>query len=139
MMEKSQHNRPRLILVYNADGGIINALMHAVHKQVAPDTYPCSLCAITYGAVSMRGEWRRYLDSLPLDVVIHHKDDFEEAYPGHGIALPAILIGHKDDTPKDLVPAKDLDAIKDTDELMNTVEERLIVEQARSPEMRIIA
>ena len=49
---------PRLLVVYNADSGILNALGHAVHKLVKPETYPCSLCAITYGAVSMRKEWK---------------------------------------------------------------------------------
>lgn len=115
----------RLLLVYNADSGIINALMHAVHKQVSPQTYPCSLCAITYGAVSMHREWRRFLDSLPMEVVIHHKDDFEEAYPGVNVALPAILIIDHGGAPSELVAADRLDATADTLELMDTVEESL--------------
>ena len=80
------HPSPSLLLVYNADSGIINALMDAVHKQLSPETLPCSLCAITYGAVSMHVEWRRFLDSLPIEVAIRYKDDFEAAYPGHDIA-----------------------------------------------------
>ncbi len=124
---------PRLLLVYNADSGIINALMHAVHKQVSPDTYPCSLCAITYGAVSMHGEWRRFLDSLQMEVVIHHKDDFEEIYPGHNIPLPAILIAERGAAPRELVPAQQLDMTADTMELMESVEEGLIAQNLWAP------
>ncbi len=121
----------RLLIVYNADSGLINALMHAVHKQFYPETYPCSLCAITYGAVSMHGEWKRFLDALPLEVVFHHKDDFAESYPelGEGganeTALPAILVGERGAQPKVLLSAPELDATADTLELMESVEERL--------------
>jgi hypothetical protein len=123
----------RLLLVYNADSGIINALMHAVHKQVSPETYPCSLCAITYGAVSMHVEWRRFLDSLQMEVVIHHKDDFEETYPGHNIPLPAILIAESGAAPRELVPAQQLDMTADTMELMESVEEGLIAQNLWAP------
>ena len=51
----------RLVIVYNADAGLAAALFDAVHKVVAPATYPCSLCAVTYGALTMRPQWRRYL------------------------------------------------------------------------------
>ena len=139
MDNTSQPSPCRLILAYNADSGIINALMHAVHKQIAPDTYPCSLCAITYGAVSMHADWKLFLDSLPLDIVIHHKDDLESAYPRHGIALPAVLIAQGDDVPRNLVPAQELDAMADTSELMERVEERLIEAQVNSPGLRIFA
>ncbi len=137
----AQSTKPsdRLILVYNADSGVINALMHAVHKQFFPATYPCSLCAITYGAVSMHGDWRMFLDSLSLEIVIHHKDDFEDAYPGHRFALPAVLITDTNSAPTLLVPAEELDAIKDTNELMERVKKRLIEEQMRRPNMRIFA
>jgi len=139
MSDFCQAPSPRLILVYNADSGIINALMRAVHKQFVPETYPCSLCAITYGAVSMHTDWKLFLQSLPLDVVIHHKDDFEAAYPGHGIALPAVLIAHGDEVPRGLVPANELDKIADTRELMEQVEDRLIEAQMNSPGLRIFA
>ncbi|MFU7527610.1 hypothetical protein [Qipengyuania sp. ASV99] len=131
--------RPRLVLVYNADSGIINALMHAVHKQIFPSSYPCSLCAITYGAVSMRGEWRRFLDSLPMDIVIHHKDDFAAAFPGHGIALPAVLVADSDAKPKVLIAAEELDAMTDAAQLMERVEEALISEQVFGVNMRDVA
>ena len=87
----------------------------------------------------MRGEWKRFLQSLPLEVVFHHKDDFAEAYPGHDVALPAILV-HSEDTPmRVLVPAADLNLMADVEELMGVVEERLVTEVARTPQLRIVA
>lgn len=43
-----------LIFVYNAKSGLISAFGDMVHKIVSPATYPCSLCALTYGAVCAR-------------------------------------------------------------------------------------
>ena len=81
-----------LVIVYNADEGIGAALFDAVHKLVRPDTYPCSLCAITYGAVSMRGAWRDWLKSQSFAAEFYHRQDFHRAYPAlASLALPAIL------------------------------------------------
>ena len=110
-----------------------------LHKLISPSTYPCSLCAITYGAVSMRTDWGRFLKSLPLDIVFHHKDDFAQAYPSLGVALPAILIASGEHSPRVLVSATDLDAISDTNALMDLVEERLVTEQLRQPGLKIVA
>lgn len=119
------HGQPRLILVYNADSGLLNAVQDAVWKVVRPATYPCSLCALTYGWVSMHGRWRRFLDRLPFAKVFHHKDDFAAAYPGFAIALPAILIAHPGQVPGILVAAAELDALPDLGALIALVEQRL--------------
>lgn len=87
----------------------------------------------------MHTDWRRFLESLPLDIVFHHKDDFAQAYPGHGVSLPAILISNGDESPRVLVSARDLDATQDTNELMDLVEERLVTEQLRQPGVKIVA
>jgi hypothetical protein len=127
-------NRPetRLILVYNADGGLLNALKDMVHKIASPGTYPCSLCALTYGPFTMHGRWRRFLAGLPVRKVFHHRDDFAAAFPGHGMALPAILIADGDGPPGVLVSATELDALPDLAALIALVEARLA--QAMPPD-----
>ncbi|EAQ27992.1 hypothetical protein NAP1_10373 [Erythrobacter sp. NAP1] len=131
--------RTRLLLVYNADSGIINALKDAVWKIASPKTYPCSLCAITYGAVLMHNEWRRFLDSLPMEVVFHHKDDFEETFSGHRIALPTIAIDTGDEYPEVIISNEELVRIETTTELMERVRQALVSAHFRAPELRIVA
>ena len=133
------HPNTRLLIVYNADGGIFIALAHAVHKALRPDTYPCSLCAITYGAVSMHRRWRGFLDALPMEKVFHHRDDFAAAYPGHSFALPAILISDLGAAPRVLLSNEELDRIADVDELIDEVEEKLVLERLRGPKLRAVA
>lgn len=115
----------KLLIIYNADGGIFNMVADGVHKVVFPDTYPCSLCAVSYGLVSMHGAWRNYLKSLPHEVVFHHKDDFAEAYPGHGIALPAICVRENGGGLEVLIGKSELDALEDVNDLVGLTERRL--------------
>jgi hypothetical protein len=116
---------PRLILVYNADSGWLNAVKDAVWKVVRPATYPCSLCALTYGWVAMHRRWRRFLDGLAMAKVFHHKDDFAAAYPHIQVALPAILLAEEGAPPQVLVTAAELDALADLPALIALVEARL--------------
>jgi hypothetical protein len=115
----------RLILVYNADSGLLNMVKDALWKVVRPATYPCSLCALTYGYVSMHGRWRRFLDRLPHTKVFHHKDDFAAAFPAVDVALPVILLAGPDDAPEVLVSAAELDSLPDLEALIAVVETRL--------------
>lgn len=116
---------PTLILVYNADSGLINAVKDAVWKVVRPSTYPCSLCALTYGPVAMHRRWRRFLGALPLARAFHHRDDFARAFPDCAVALPAILIDLGGHSPEVLVSAAELNALADLSALIALVEARM--------------
>ena len=120
----------RLILVYNADSGVLNAVRDSVWKAVRPATYPCSLCALTYGWVSMHGRWRQFLDSQPLVKAFYHKDDFAAAFPGLALPLPAILVAEGEGAPRVLVSAQELDALPDLEALVALVSQRLAQPQS---------
>lgn len=106
-------------------------LMHAVHKAVRPETYPCSLCALTYGAVSMRGDWKTFWQELDAEVLFYHRDDFTEDFPKFGtggdeeVALPVIMIDEEDSELRVLISNAELDAMTDVEALMAKVEEEL--------------
>lgn len=114
-----------LILVYNADGGLLRAVGDAVHKLVSPGTYPCSLCALTYGAVSMRREWRRFLRQTGSPVLFLYRDEFRQDLDSRDIPLPAILVGGESTMPEVLVSAAELNALPDLGALVTLVETRL--------------
>lgn len=87
-------NATEMVLVYNAWGGIYPGLVDFIHKEVFPKTYPCNLCYQTFGTFSMKEEWRQYIDSLPLDIIELHKENFQRKYTPEDIELPVILIGN---------------------------------------------
>ena len=73
-------NYSKLIFVYNADSGVLNAVKDAVHKIFKPQTYGCNLCAVTFGPVSMKSEWGRYIEALPVSVEFLHRNEFIKQY-----------------------------------------------------------
>lgn len=115
----------RLVLVYNADAGIVAAMLDSVHKLVSPATYPCSLCAVTYGPLAMRARWRDYLLALQLPVEFRHRPDFRAAYPAAAdIDLPLIGLARGGDI-EVLLSARDLDDLRDLDALVAALDRRL--------------
>jgi hypothetical protein len=91
MVEESQGTAPALVFVYNADSGVFNTLADAAHKIFSPRTYACNLCALTYGAVSMRGEWKQFLEGIGRPLEFLHADELATRYGLRGVPLPAVF------------------------------------------------
>lgn len=114
----------RLVMVYNADGGLVNGALDLAHKWLSPATYPCRLCDVTYSTLGMKRQWRDYLAALPLPVAIHHRDDFAAAHPGARVPLPAILLD-RDGALEPLVDADAFGRIGSLDQLIAALDRAL--------------
>ena len=115
----------RLIFVYNADGGLLPGLKDMFHKVLSPATYPCSLCAVTYGATSMRPEWQRFIRTLPLPVEFLHRNEFVRDYPQwRAHPLPAAFAATATGVLVPFIEAPEMGAT-DLNRLMKLVQERL--------------
>ncbi|MPY65528.1 hypothetical protein F8S09_02315 [Deinococcus sp. SDU3-2] len=116
--------RPPLIFVYNADGGALNGLKDLWHKAVSPQTYACSLCAVTYGPLGMRREWRDFVRGLGREVRFLHRDKLAAEFGLRDVPLPAAYEQRPDGTLGEWLPASELRAVTTLDELMRRVAER---------------
>lgn len=114
-----------LIFVYNANGGLLNAARDAVHKLLSPSTYPCSLCSLTYGAVSKRPAWRVFLANIGMPALFLYRDEFRAELDTRDLPLPAILLGGAGPVPEVLVSAAELDGLADLDALIALLETRV--------------
>jgi hypothetical protein len=115
----------QLIIVYNANAGLLAGAMDSLHKLFAPASYPCKLCALTHGLLSMHGEWRRFLDGLGIAVIVHHRPDFRAAFPAQANwPLPLIAMADAGGITQ-LVRAAEFDGIADLPALMALVRARL--------------
>lgn len=86
---------PKLIFVYNADSGLLNALKDCTHKILSPQTYPCKLCALTYGAFAERKKWKKFRNQFNTQMVFLHADEFYQQYRSKFLPnykLPIVLI-----------------------------------------------
>ncbi|MCH4824027.1 GTPase [Gramella lutea] len=84
----------KLIFIYNADSGKLNALMDSLHKAVNPSSYSCKLCELTYGALDEKKAWKDFRKDLEVETSFLHKDEFLKAYAskfGHKFEFPVIL------------------------------------------------
>ena len=89
MNEETQ--KPKLVFVYNADGGVFNLAADIAHKIFSPATYACNLCALTHSNFGMKKDWKTYLESLDADLEFLHADEFKEKYKLENVELPAIF------------------------------------------------
>jgi hypothetical protein len=115
----------RLVIVYNAEAGLAAGVMDSLHKLVSPGTYPCQLCAVTYGLATMKREWRTFLDGLGMELLFHHRPDFRAAFPqAADWPLPLIAV-ETGGVLRPLVGAAELTQAVDLWALMTMVQARL--------------
>lgn len=115
----------RLVIVYNANAGIAAGVMDSVHKILSPSTYPCQLCAVTYGLVAMKREWRAFIDGLGMEVIFHHRPDFRAAFPqAADWPLPLVAV-EEGGALRELVSAAEFADIADLPSLIRMVQSRV--------------
>jgi hypothetical protein len=118
-----------LLFVYNANAGYWNGVMDSLHKIFSPKTYPCSLCAITYGLRKIEPDWDEFIKTELKDFnpQFLHKDELIaefgkevlEQYP-----LPAVFWVEKDSKGlSPIIPKEELNQLKleDLKERLRTV------------------
>ncbi len=127
MENKTGEKTQKLIFVYNAHSGILNTLGDLAHKIFRPSTYPCNLCAVTFGNFGMKMEWKKFVSSLDVDVEFFHKDEFKEKYKRDG-KFPSAYIKKND--LQVFISQAEMNAVDNQHELMELVNDKLVQQQA---------
>ncbi len=122
----------QLVFVYNADAGLFSALSDYAHKLISPETYACSLCAMTYGHLGMKRAWRRFVEEMEAEVEFLHRDELAERYGLDDVALPAIFEKAEGGLAV-WMDAETLDACADLETLVGEVRTRLASIARRAP------
>ena len=113
----------KLIFVYNADSGRLNALQDSLHKLLSPSTYDCRLCQLTHSFFSERKQWREFIDSIDAECIFLHKDEFNSV---EEVSLPAVFI-EKQNKLTELITAQEFSRIESLEELIGAVNEKFKV------------
>lgn len=114
----------KLIFVYNANSGKINALIDSAHKMVSPETYNCDLCSLTHGAFKEKEEWIRFRESVNTPLVFLHKDEFLKAYKSKWLpkyTFP-IVLAQDDHGLEVVITATGFESITTVEELITKVQ-----------------
>lgn len=81
----------KLLFVYNAKSGRLNALFNVGHKLLSPSTYQCRLCALTHDNFSEKTIWKAFRNESQINMEFYHKDEFEATFPNVKLTYPTIL------------------------------------------------
>jgi len=106
----------KIIFLYNAHQGKLNAAFDTIHKFVSPGTYQCQLCAMTHGSFGMKKDWKAFIDSLGVEVEFLHHDEIAKRLGKMELALPAILSVRGGQEVSVLVSAEEMDSMKNDPE-----------------------
>ena len=121
-MSKLSNDYKQLIFIYNADSGLINALLDYGKKYIQPDKYECQLCAVTYGPFGMKNDWKKFFKQLHTDVEFLHRDEYVAAHPDSTIdQYPTMLGIDNAGEHKILISKTDFEKIKSLEDLKTTI------------------
>tara|TARA_R110002020_G_scaffold49625_6_gene141009 strand:+ start:52 stop:435 length:384 start_codon:yes stop_codon:yes gene_type:complete len=116
----------KLIFIYNADSGKLNAYMDSLHKIFKPSTYPCSLCDLTYGIFKENKDWKQFRENSDLEMEFYHLDEFKTEFGSKFLSkysFPIILITNQNDMDV-LVSTEEMDGLKSAEELIGVISKR---------------
>lgn len=113
----------KLQFIYNAETGYFNKITDFAHKVISPGTYACTLCALTYGKFTMKKEWAKYVQSLPLEVEFIYKNEWKFSSIRKDYPLIALQTGES--RIEVLIETEELNKIKSLKELKSKLDSAL--------------
>ena len=118
-------NDSELIFIYNAKSGFVNEMIDFAHKIISPKTYDCNLCAISYGAFTMKKRWSNYINSLPVRATFTYKDKVSSLKKEFGnLKFPSIILRNGSSF-KEIIYWEEINRVKNLNQLISLLNERL--------------
>ena len=118
----------KLIFVYNATSGKINAVLDSIHKITSPETYDCNLCAITFGNFSENKTWKDFREASKVEMTFYHKDEFLTKYRSKWLPkynFP-IVLSEENNELRVFITSEELDVLKNADALIKEIKKHLL-------------
>jgi len=113
-----------LLFVYNAETGLFSVVTDYAHKILSPKTYPCNLCAITYGNMGMNKKWKEFIARLTVPIEFLHRDEFLKRYKLEDTQLPAAFI-KRGESISMLITHSEINECTSVKDLMNLVAKKI--------------
>ncbi|HMP02802.1 MAG TPA: hypothetical protein PKD86_08825 [Gemmatales bacterium] len=113
-----------MVLVYDADGGLVSGLIHSLKRLVAPDSTPCHLCKLTHGAFGMKSEWWDFLKGFNVPLIFYHRNELKKKHGITNLDLPGIFVP-KGEKLLPWVESDEINRCKDLDALKRLIERRI--------------
>jgi hypothetical protein len=109
-------NEKKLVFVYNADSGAINLVKDFWKKMIRPSKYECNLCFQTFGAFSMKKDWKQFINNLNIDSEFLHRNEFEAKYKIKDANYPSAYLNDNGNLTL-LISDKEMNSVQNLDEM----------------------
>ncbi|MFX0083503.1 MAG: hypothetical protein ACFE94_17285 [Candidatus Hodarchaeota archaeon] len=109
-------NDKKLVFVYNADSDVISLVKDFWKKILRPGSYQCRLCGVTYGAFSMKKDWKKFINNLNIDTEFLHRDEFEKKYEFRNAKYPSAYLNEGGNL-SILISQEEMNSVKNLDEM----------------------
>lgn len=113
----------KLVFVYNGNSGLVNGVLHYLHKRISPNTYPCQLCGIIYDGMSLKQEWLSFIQSAGVATEFLHRDEYIKQYGDASLAWPAVLLHDDRELLATVLSAEDFSRIDSMGELQQRLQQ----------------
>lgn len=116
----------KLLFIYNAGSGNINASLDVLHKVFSPSTYTCNLCRITHGILEEDKTWKAFRKPAKHSMEFLHKGEFQKQYKskfGHRFTFPIVLAATSNGL-EVFISTAEINALERPEELIRLIEER---------------
>lgn len=113
----------KLIFVYNASSGKLNAVLDGLHKMFSPRSYDCQLCAITFGNFSENRLWKKFREESEAEMKFYYKDQFLKQFRSKWLPkydFPVLLV-EKNGRLDVLIGAAELNTLENVNQLILAV------------------
>lgn len=114
----------KVVMIYNADSGLINGIKDYFHKKRNPETYGCNLCLQTFSGISMKKDWKSYIKNLDIPTEFLHKDEFEKKYNVKDAKYPSAYL-QNGSSMKILISVDEMNKVKSLDEMKDLLSKKL--------------
>jgi hypothetical protein len=110
-----------LVFAYRTKGGPLRAILDIFRAWLAPSTFPCNLCRLTFTPLGLKKEWAEYLQMLRMPITFVHRDGLKRRFGISNIELPAVFrpVG---DRLILMIDADEIDRCRDLKELIDLVD-----------------
>jgi hypothetical protein len=117
----------KLLFVYNADSGAVNAVLDSMHKVLSPSTYNCKLCELTFGTFSENRAWKEFRENTAIEMRFLHRDEFRKEFRSKWLPkydFPSVLIVNNEGL-EIFISAEEFSTIASPEALIKLIQERL--------------
>lgn len=116
----------KLLFIYNAHSGKLNASFDILNSIFSPATYNCNLCSITHGILEENKTWKNFRKSSNYAMEFLHIDEFQKQYAskfGHKFTFPIVLAATENGL-ENYISSEEINSIERPEELIDLIKER---------------